>query len=248
MKHFKVMIVVGLVATILFNYCLIVTASTMHVVRPQESLWKISQRYNTTISKIKSANNHWSNKIFPGDRLVIPSQSETHYRVKSGENLFGIANKFDVSLNKLRSANKIWTNDIYPGQLLTIPKKTSKPNSLSNRELNLLARLVHSEARGENFLGKVGVASVILNRVENHNFPNDIPGVVYQSAAFEPVANGQIHLKPDTKAYKAVEAALKGWDPTGNALYFYNPAKVSPYNWIWTRNTIKKIGNHIFAI
>lgn len=247
MKQFKTLIGTTLVITILLSYCLTATASTMHAVKPGDSLWSIAQKYDTTTNQIKVINNHWSNKILPGDRLVIPGKFKT-YVVRPGDTLFKVAHKFNTNLNKLRSINDIWSNIIYPGKVLTIPEyNEDNIDSFSKQERDLLARLIHSEARGENFIGKVAVASVILNRVESPKFPNSISGVVYQPLAFEPVMNGQIHLRPDQEAFKAAKAALKGWDPTRNALYFYNPAKVSPYNWIWSRNTIEKIGEHLFA-
>ncbi len=118
--------------------------------------------------------------------------------------------------------------------------------STSNEE-NLLARLVYAEARGEPYTGQVAVAAVTLNRVRNASFPNTLAGVVYQPLAFESVANGQINLQPDADSLRAARQALNGWDPTYGAIYFWNPAKpVNP--WIWSRQIITRIGNHVFGI
>lgn len=113
-------------------------------------------------------------------------------------------------------------------------------------EKELLARAVYSEARGEQFQGKVAVAAVIINRVEDPDFPGNVAGVIYQPQAFTAVSDGQFWLEPDREAYQAVEEALKGQDPSRGALYYYNPATASSY-WIYGRPTITRIGSHVFA-
>ncbi len=119
--------------------------------------------------------------------------------------------------------------------------------SYSNSDLNLLARVVSGEARGENYTGKVAVAAVVLNRVKSSSFPNTISGVVYQPYAFTAVADGQINVAPDNSCYEAAKAALNGWDPTNGAIYYYNP-KTATSSWIFSRTTVAVIGNHVFAI
>ena len=114
-------------------------------------------------------------------------------------------------------------------------------------ETYLLGRLVHGEARGEPYVGKVAVAAVVLNRVRSASFPNTIAGVIYQSGAFDAVADGQINLTPDEDSLRAARDALAGWDPTGGCLYYYNPV-TSTNNWIWTREVQLSIGKHNFAI
>ncbi|MGO0123438.1 spore cortex-lytic enzyme [Desulfothermobacter acidiphilus] len=110
----------------------------------------------------------------------------------------------------------------------------------------LLARLIMGEAADEPFEGKVAVGAVVLNRMRHPNFPHSIPGVIFQPGAFESVSNGQIWRPLSPEAVRAAELALAGWDPTGGALYFWNPAKpVSA--WVWTRTIVTRIGNHIFA-
>ncbi len=122
----------------------------------------------------------------------------------------------------------------------------STQNSRDN-ETYLLARLVHGEARGEPYLGKVAVAAVVLNRVKSAYFPNTISGVVYQQGAFDAVKDGQINLAPDSESIRAAKDALNGWDPTGGCLYYYNPATATSA-WIWTRDIQLSIGEHNFAI
>ncbi|PRX24191.1 N-acetylmuramoyl-L-alanine amidase [Orenia metallireducens] len=118
--------------------------------------------------------------------------------------------------------------------------------NVTAEEMDLLLRTVYSEARGESFEGQVAVASVVINRVLDDRFPDTIKGVVFQPWAFTAVHDGQFWLDPDPSMRKAVEAALKGWDPTGGAVFYYNPAKVTSY-WIYTRPIITRIGRHFFA-
>ncbi len=113
--------------------------------------------------------------------------------------------------------------------------------------LDLLARLIHAEARGEPYAGQVAVAAVVLNRVRSASFPNSISGVIYQRGAFSVVSDGQINLTPGETALRAAQDALNGWDPTGGCLYYYNPAK-EVSSWIWSRTVLTVIGKHNFAI
>ena len=113
-------------------------------------------------------------------------------------------------------------------------------------DLNLLARIIHGEARGEPYNGMVGVAAVVLNRVANPNFPSTVAGVIYQKGAFDAVSDGQINLTPSTQAYNAARDALNGWDPTGGAIYYFNPATATN-KWIWSRPHTITIGRHRFC-
>ncbi len=113
-------------------------------------------------------------------------------------------------------------------------------------DLQLIARLIHAEARAEPFEGKVAVAAVLLNRVQSPSFPNSISGVIYQPLAFESVANGQFNLPPTNDEVRAARSALNGWDPTHGALFFWNPSKPVS-SWIWSRRIVRRIGAHVFA-
>jgi N-acetylmuramoyl-L-alanine amidase len=114
-------------------------------------------------------------------------------------------------------------------------------------ETYMLARLVHGEARGEPYVGKVAVAAVVLNRVKSPLFPNTISGVIFQAGAFDAVSDGQYNLTPDADSIRAAKDALGGWDPSGGCLYYYNPV-TSTNEWIWTRTVQLSIGKHNFAI
>lgn len=130
------------------------------------------------------------------------------------------------------------------------PVGTSTPSrgilSCSNQDIENLARLVHGEARGESFEGQVAVAAVVLNRIASGQFGQTIGEVIFQPGAFTAVSDGQFYQKPNSSSYQAAQAALRGWDPTGNALYYWNPVTATS-KWVWTRQIITKIGRHVFA-
>lgn len=114
-------------------------------------------------------------------------------------------------------------------------------------DIRLLANLVRAEAEAEPYIGKVAVAAVTLNRVQNARFPNTLAGVVYQPGAFEGVSNGRVWRSAREVDFQAARDAINGWDPTNGALYFWNPSKrVNP--WIWTRRITLRIGRHVFGI
>lgn len=115
-------------------------------------------------------------------------------------------------------------------------------------DVQLIARAINGEARGEPYEGQVAVGAVILNRVKSSKFPNTIAGVIYQSGAFTAVSDGQINvpIASNSTVVKAAQDALNGWDPTGGAIYYFNP-NTATNKWIWSRPQIKTIGNHIFC-
>lgn len=120
------------------------------------------------------------------------------------------------------------------------------PGKYSEQDLQLMANAVYGEARGEPYEGQVAVAAVILNRLESNEFPNTISEIIFQPRAFTAVADGQIWLEPNDRAKQAVLDAMNGWDPSENALYYFNP-QTATSAWIWTRPQIKQIGEHIFC-
>lgn len=128
------------------------------------------------------------------------------------------------------------------------PSETYSAN-YSDSDIQLIARCVNGEARGEPFEGQVAVAAVILNRVEHPSFPNTIAGVIYQPGAFTAVSDGQINVPIDPKStvYKACRDAIAGWDPTGGAIYYFNP-NTATNKWIWSRKLLTVIGKHRFCI
>lgn len=119
--------------------------------------------------------------------------------------------------------------------------------SYSEADIQLLARLIYGEARGESYTGQVAVGAVVMNRIKSSSFPNTMSGVIYQRYAFTAVDDGQINLTPNATARKAALDAINGWDPSYGALYYYNP-RTATSSWIFSRKTTVTIGRHVFAI
>lgn len=116
----------------------------------------------------------------------------------------------------------------------------------SNSDVELLAKIISAEARGESYTGQVAVGAVVLNRVSHASFPNTVAGVVYQSGAFDAVRDSNWYADVTSSARKAAQDAINGWDPTGGAIYYYNPAKTNN-KWILSRPVVTTIGNHVFC-
>ncbi|MGN0569041.1 MAG: spore cortex-lytic enzyme [Candidatus Fimenecus sp.] len=123
---------------------------------------------------------------------------------------------------------------------------SSSAGGYSSSDIYLLAKVIGAEARGESYTGQVAVGAVVLNRVRHSSFPDSISGVVYQSGAFSCVRDSNWSVEPNDTAKKAARDAINGWDPTGGAIYYYNPAKTSN-QWIRTRPVITTIGKHVFC-
>ena len=124
----------------------------------------------------------------------------------------------------------------------------SLAKSSNASDIQLMARAINGEARGEPYEGQVAVGAVILNRVKDSRFPNSISGVIYQKGAFTAVADGQINapISENTTVYKAAQDAMNGWDPTGGCVYYFNP-NTATNKWIWSRPLVKTIGKHRFC-
>ena len=124
---------------------------------------------------------------------------------------------------------------------------SSSGSSVSrSNDLDLLARIISAEARGEPYEGQVAVGAVVMNRVRHPSFPNTLSGVIYQPGAFTAVTDGQFDEPIQDSAKKAAQDAMNGWDPSGGAIYYYNPAKTTNA-WIYSRPVVKTIGKHVFA-
>jgi len=189
-----------------------------------------------------------------GAQIKDQSDSILSCMVRKGDTLYDIAGCHQVSVRELMKANNLSGSLIIPGQVLIIPEKpqgnSSSRGDITREDLMLLARLIHAEARGESFEGQVAVGAVILNRLASPHFPKTIREVIYQKSSrvyqFSPVGDGSIDLEPNEKAVQAAKQALQGTDPTGGALFFYNP-DISRDQWIRTLPVVTRIGNHVFA-
>lgn len=163
------------------------------------------------------------------------------YNTKTNENTHTYTSTSTYTNNTARRNTRPHTEN---NSSNTNPGSTQSSTQRAN--LNLLARVIHAEARGEPLEGQVAVGAVLLNRLESPRFPNNLWGIIFKKGEFCTVRDGQVWMNPNSQAYKAARLALAGWDPTHGALYFYNPAKTTS-KWIWSRPVTTRIGSHIFA-
>ena len=191
--------------------------------------------------------------LFTGTLLFVgkDANADWTYTVRRGDTLSSISRKTGVKVAAIRSRNGLgWSLRI--GQRLIIPSTQAASTARvaptrTSGDVSLLAHLIHAEAGAENYTGKVAVGGVVMNRIQNSKFPKTLAGVVYQPHAFESVSNGIINRPPSSESQKAARDAINGWDPSGGAIYFFNPAKTSN-RFIWARRIINRIGKHVFAI
>ena len=230
-KSFRVCIIMMLIGGLfwfgLFGQAVDAAGSTMsdfrqHTVKGGESLWKISQKYELALPIVISANPGISPKrIHPGQIINIP-----------------LSQKEDIP-----------ATDETPPTALASREGRNYSGNYSQKEIDLFARLVHSEAAGESYTGQVAVAASVLNRIASSRYPNTLSGVIYQVSngyyQYSPVLDGRINKPASKTAYQAVYDALGGLDPSNNALGFYNPRKTSN-QWVRQQKVVTVIGNHTF--
>jgi N-acetylmuramoyl-L-alanine amidase len=182
------------------------------------------------------------------------STQATVHRIAWGDTLTSIARRYQTSVAILKSLNNLRSDRIIagrslrlPGQAAALPRQASASRGivLSASERSALAKLIYAEAQGEPFKGQVAVAAVVFNRIRDPRFPNTLRGVMYQPFQFEPILNGWAYKPAGPSAYRALDAALAGQDPTNGAVFFYNPVK-APHAWMATRPVVARIGNHVF--
>ncbi len=123
---------------------------------------------------------------------------------------------------------------------------SSSSGKYSSNDVTLLAKLIAAEARGEGYTGQVAVGAVVLNRVKHSSFPDTVSGVIYQKGAFSAVNDSNWSTAPNETSRKAAQDCINGWDPSGGAIYYYNPKKTSN-SFMLSRPVIKTIGNHVFC-
>ena len=159
------------------------------------------------------------------------------------DGIFGTATRNAVI--KFQKANGL-TADGIAGSKTLAAMGINGGGSYNSADYELLARLISAEARGESYLGQVAVGAVVLNRIEHPSFPDTLSGVVYQNGAFSCLYDGQFYEPIADSAYSAARDALNGLDPSGGAIYYYNP-KTATNKWIRSRPVITTIGQHIFC-
>lgn len=155
-----------------------------------------------------------------------------YFQRKNGLKVDGIAGKLTLAALGINTAK--------------YEEGTSRTYASNNKDVDLLARLINGEARGEPYEGQVAVGAVVLNRTRSPKFPSSIAGVIYQPGAFTAIVDGQINAEMRETSIKAARDALNGWDPSGGAIYYFNPATATS-KWIWSRPLIKVIGKHRFC-
>lgn len=150
------------------------------------------------------------------------------------------------AVKKFQKNNNLTADGIAGTKTLDKMGITESSSSSSENDAKLLARIINAEARGESYVGQVSVGAVVLNRVAHSSFPNTIAGVIFQEGAFSAINDGQWDADMYQTPYKAAMDALNGWDPTGGAIYYYNPEKTTN-KWIYSRPVLVTIGKHVFA-
>jgi len=188
----------------------------------------------------------------PLPEVNIPPDKIITYYVDSGDTLYDLANNFNTSVGVIMALNNMGNSIIRKGEKLQLPifnlsKKQVLAKTVSDSDIELMARTIHGEARGEPYMGQVAVGAVIINRVLSNQFPDTIKGVIYQQNQFTAVADGQIHYAPNSTAYRAARDSLSGTDPTLGSLYYYNPDTAKNKSFFASRQFVVSIGQHIFA-
>jgi N-acetylmuramoyl-L-alanine amidase len=206
-------------------------------------------------------------------RHLTPTAHWRLYEVQWGDTLWAIAQHFDVSLQALVNANRLHNSFVLAGTILRIPEspnrhtpiswnsRPSRPASqdlivkqrlgshryhLSPQDLQLLARLVQSEAGNQPYVAQVAVAAVVLNRMRTPGFPHTVAAVIFAPGQFEAITSPAFQKPPNPVAVVAVRAAAAGWDPTGGALYFYNPY-LAHVAWMNRLPKLEMLGSQIFC-
>ncbi|MDF2908929.1 MAG: hypothetical protein K0R34_4250 [Herbinix sp.] len=222
-----------------------------YTVVTNDSLYKISQLFNTPINTIKQENQLTTDTLYPGQVLNVSAKIHT---VMNGDSLFTIARQYGVPLDSLRKANSKWDDRILPGQQLLIPgaKPISGSNTVipyTNSELDLLARLIEAEAAGEIYEAKVAVGAVVINRVQSPEWPSTITSVINHVAGgyyqFTPVKNGTINKPASSDSIRAAWAALYGSDPSIEALFYFDDSSTN--QWLWSKTRTAYIDNMVFV-
>ncbi len=241
-----------LVAVCILYSTLPVTAfAADYTVVTNDSLYKISQLFNTPIATIKLDNYLTTDTIYPGQRLYVNAMVHT---VKNGDSLFLISKQYGIPLSSLRKANNKWNDMLLPGQQLIIPgvKSTSNTDTVipyTDSELDLLARLIEAEAGGELYEAKVAVGGVVVNRVQSPEWPDTITTVINHVAGgyyqFTPVKIGTIQNPASSESIRAAWAALYGSDPSKEALFYFDDSSTN--QWLWAKTQTAYIDNLVFV-
>ncbi|WP_428908326.1 cell wall hydrolase [Niallia sp. Krafla_26] len=225
------------IVLIIFATFLVASPAGAYTVLQGDTLTKIAKANSLTLNEITTANPqiHNLDLIYVGQTVNIVKPNE-----RTNEKNEHTVQEKQTSVQAVKTIKTETTS-----RESTSPVAGTAA-SLTEEEIDLLARLVRSEANTEPFEGKVAVAEVVLNRMESTQYPDSISGVIYQSGQFQPVSNGEINKPANEESVKAVHAALSdGQDISGDSLFFYNP-DIATNRWLDTRETTVVIGDHVF--
>ncbi|MCC3357156.1 LysM peptidoglycan-binding domain-containing protein [Bacillus sp. REN16] len=244
--------------------------TTTHQVVSGDTLYSIAKRTGTTVDALKKANDLSSNLLEVGQELTIPKSktsspsptTKNKCEVVAGDTLYSIATRNGTTVDAVKKANNLSSDLLSLGQTLTIPSMStpittetsfaSKQQPAKNQEeVEWLAKMIFSEARGETLEGQIAVGAVIMNRVKSPLFPNTVKDVLFEKSygyyQFTPAETGAINTAtPNSQHLEAAKRAMNGEDPTNGALFFYNPDKTSS-SYLRSRTVSTKIGGHVFA-
>jgi len=217
-------------------FCLLIlgVAISTFVAVAQDNVVQALSKYGSRGSEVRTIQEKLKRWGYYNGNIDGIYGSQTTSAVKSFQRKNGLTVDGIAGTNTLRAMG-IYTSST-----------TSSSSSSHSSDVNLLARLIYGEARGEPYTGQVAVGAVVLNRVRSSKFPNTIAGVIYQSGAFDVVADGQINMTPDATAKKAAADAINGWDPSYGSIYYFNP-NTATNDWIWSRPHTITIGKHRFC-
>ena len=229
LKNKKKLIILSVLVIIILVIALILIFSTDNEV---EALSKYGSR-GDEVTQIQTKLKRWGyyNGNIDGIYGSQTLEAVKYFQRKNGLTVDGIAGPATLKAMGIYNSSN---------------SSSSSSSSSNSSNLNLLARVIYGEARGEPYSGQVAVGAVVMNRVKSSSFPNTISGVIYQSGAFDAVRDGQINLTPDSTAKKAAQDALNGWDPSYGAIYYFNPSTATN-KWIWSRPMTVTIGRHRFC-
>lgn len=255
----------AITASIFLAFPATIAKAADYTVVANDSLFKIGQLFKVSANTIKADNSLKTSTIYPGQVLSVPALVHS---VKSGDTLYLVSKKYGISLANLRKANNKYNNLITPGQKLNIPgvksqssnntSSSSSSNTSSNsssvipytqKEIDLLARLIEAEAGGESYQAKVGVGGAVINRVQSSDWPSTITDVIYQKFGeyyqYTPVKNGMINKPASADSLKAAKAALNGSDPSKGAIFYYDNSSTN--EWIRSKTVTARIDSIIFC-
>lgn len=228
--------ILGIALVILFNVCVICIVTTYNQTQTAavETLSKVGSQGDEVRAIQTKLNELGYNLKVDGIYGSATKQAVIAFQKSKGLTADGIAGKNTLAALGIQGSSSSGGGD------------TSPIGSFSSNDISLLARIISAEARGEPYEGQVAVGAVILNRIEHPSFPNTLAGVIYQPGAFSCLDDGGINAAVAESAYRAARDAINGNDPSGGAIYYYNPA-TSTNKWILSRPVITVIGRHRFC-